>query len=151
MTFFSLTIRPFVAEDTPALSRIWRAASEQAHGFFSPQQLAEQQGLVETVYLANSETWVALQGREPVGFIGLLPDGRGAFVGGVFVNPTVQGQGIGRALLDHALALKSGLRLEVYEANTQARGFYASLGFRETGRREVDDNGLPFPLLKLDI
>ncbi|WP_417268210.1 GNAT family N-acetyltransferase [Celeribacter baekdonensis] len=83
--------------------------------------------------------------------MGLLPDDRGAFVGGVFVNPTVQGQGIGRALLDHALALKSGLRLEVYEANTQARGFYASLGFRETGRREVDDNGLPFPLLKLDI
>lgn len=151
MTYLSLTIRPLVAGDTPALSRIWRDASEQAHGFFSHQQLADQQGLVETVYLASSETWVASQGNEPFGFIGLLPDERGAFVGGLFVSPTAQGQGIGRALIDHALALKSGLRLEVYEANIQARGFYARLGFRETGRREVDDNGLPFPLLKLDI
>jgi Acetyltransferases len=151
MTETDITLRPFEAGDTEALSHIWRAASERAHPFFTSRQLDHQQELVKSVYLPKAETWVALRGAVPLGFIGLLPQPGGAVIGGLFVAPEAQGQGIGRMLVAHARKLKYRLSLEVYETNHAARGFYARLGFRETGRREVDDNGLPFPLLKLDL
>jgi ribosomal-protein-alanine N-acetyltransferase len=48
--------------------------------------------------------------------------------------------GIGRALVEEALALLAGrgvseVFLEVREANAAARALYGSLGFREVGRR----------------
>ncbi|SFI89511.1 GNAT family N-acetyltransferase [Celeribacter neptunius] len=159
MTKINLTLRRYQAEDNAALSRIWRQASERAHPFFTPEQLDEQQRQVADIYLPQAETWVALRGATPLGFIGLLPDevrersegGQGAFIGGLFVAPEAQGQGVGRALIAHARSLKSHLALEVYTANPGARAFYARLGFRETGRREMDDNGLPFPLIRLEL
>lgn len=56
------------------------------------------------------------------------------------VDPILRRQGIGRALLDSALALLSeaGIRsvwLEVRVGNTAARRLYESLGFEEISRR----------------
>ncbi|NIY81095.1 GNAT family N-acetyltransferase [Celeribacter sp. HF31] len=153
ITQTDITLRPFEAGDTMALSDIWRRASERAHPFFTSAQLDEQQVQVERTYLPKAETWVALRGASPLGFIGLLPDpestAKGAIIGGLFVAPEAQGQGVGRLLVDHARGLKHHLSLEVYETNLAACGFYARLGFHQVGRRESDDNGLPFPLLKL--
>ena len=56
----------------------------------------------------------------------------------------MHGHGIGRALVEHALALKGALDLEVYADNLGARAFYARLGFDEISRRDEDDEGLPF-------
>lgn len=163
MTEIHLTLRRYRAEDNAALSRIWRNASERAHPFFTAEQFDEQQRQVEQIYLPQAETWVALKDRVPLGFIGLLPaedaersqGGQGAFVGafvgGLFVAPEAQGQGVGRALIAHGLSRKSHLALEVYAANLGARKFYARLGFRQTGQRERDDNGLPFPLIRLEL
>lgn len=58
------------------------------------------------------------------------------------VHPDYQRMGIGRALLDHArdvaLAWPKGpvdaIRLDAYDAPAGAGGFYASYGYRETGR-----------------
>ena len=37
----------------------------------------------------------------------------------------------------------------VNEQNKQAVGFYKKMGFKVTGRSEVDDLGKPYPLLNL--
>ncbi|PSG70607.1 GNAT family N-acetyltransferase, partial [Escherichia coli] len=37
----------------------------------------------------------------------------------------------------------------VNEQNEQAVGFYKKVGFKVTGRSEVDDLGKPYPLLNL--
>lgn len=150
MTTTSLTIRAFVPGDIPHLSRIWHQASLGAHGFLGRARLDEQRHLIETVYLPAAETWVAETwvagaARAPLGFISLLDD----FVGGLFVDPAAQGQGIGRALLDHALALKGGLSLDVYTANAGAMAFYRAQGFREVSRQPVDGQGLPFEQARL--
>jgi ribosomal protein S18 acetylase RimI-like enzyme len=138
-------IRPFQPEDSPRLLRIWRAASEIAHPFFTSAQLDEQQALVEQVYLPKAETWVAVAAGQPVGFIGLL----GHFIGGLFVAPEGQGRGIGRALVGHAAARQGSLELEVYARNEGALRFYQRLGFTEIGRRPRDDNDLPLELIRL--
>ncbi|KSV70856.1 hypothetical protein N185_24675 [Sinorhizobium sp. GW3] len=133
-------IRAYRAADLEELSAIWFEASITAHAFVGEARLREQRLLIETVYLPNAETWVAIRDGEPAGFVSLLDD----FIGGLFVSPRHQGAGIGRLLVSHALQLKGQLRLEVYTANSQAYAFYENLGFEEQSRRSEDDEGLPF-------
>ncbi|SOC92194.1 Acetyltransferase (GNAT) domain-containing protein [Rhizobium sp. AN5] len=148
MNIKSIDIRPFdAAADTQNLSRIWLDASLLAHPFIGTQRLREQQRLIEDTYLPLSETFVATQAGDPVGFISLLD----SFIGGLFVAPAQQGKGIGRRLIAHALGLKGELSLEVYTANEQAMRFYRSLGFLEVSRRSTDDGGLPFENARLSL
>ena len=57
----------------------------------------------------------------------------------IAVHPERQGYGIGRALMQHLIALanESGasIWLEVRRSNRPARGLYSSLGFSEVGCR----------------
>ncbi len=140
MKKMDVMIRAYRAADLEELSAIWFEASITAHAFVGEARLREQRLLIETVYLPNAETWVAIRGGEPAGFVSLLDD----FIGGLFVSPRHQGAGIGRLLVSHALQLKGQLRLEVYTANSQAYAFYENLGFEEQSRRSEDDEGLPF-------
>lgn len=141
MTKLETTIRAYKgATDLEKLSTIWFDASRRVHGFIGEKRLLEQRTLIETQYLPNAETWVACQSESPVGFISLLD----SFIGGLFVAPQSQGQGVGRALVAHALKLKDELLLEVYTENAQAVNFYKSLGFKELSKRKRDDEGMPF-------
>ncbi|MBD9571687.1 GNAT family N-acetyltransferase [Ensifer sp. ENS08] len=140
MKKMDVMIRAYRAADLEELSAIWFEASITAHAFVGEARLREQRLLIETVYLPNAETWVAIRDGEPAGFVSLLDD----FIGGLFVSPRHQGAGIGRLLVSHALQLKGQLRLEVYTANSQAYAFYENLGFEEQSRRSEDDEGLQF-------
>lgn len=140
MKNMELKIRAYGAADTEKLSTIWLEASLVAHAFIGKKRLLEQRGLIENDYLPNAETWVACRNGEPVGFISLM----GNFIGGLFVAPSSQGQGVGRTLVDHALKAREELVLEVYTDNVQAQAFYESLGFTEISRRASDDEGMPF-------
>lgn len=136
-----VVIRPFdMAADTKKLSAIWLDASLIAHPFIGTQRLLEQRQLIEEEYLPNSETWVAWRANDPLGFISLLDK----FIGGIFVAPDQQGQGVGRKLIAYALDRKGEITLEVYTQNKQAVRFYTSLGFKEVSRRPFDDEGFPF-------
>ncbi len=141
MQIHDVVVRPFdAATDTERLSDIWFDASLGAHPFIGRSRLVEQRRLIEEEYLPKAETWVACQRDEAIGFISLLGD----FIGGLFIAPDRQGLGVGRKLIAQALDRKGQLSLEVYTANEQALRFYASLGFQEVSRRDVDDQGYPF-------
>ena len=144
----NLVIRAYVPEmDTHQLSQIWLDAALIAHAFIGEVTLLEQRSLIENVYLPKAETSVACLDAEPVGFISLI----GTFVGGLFVAPACQGRGIGRMLIDHALAKTNELSLDVYTANAGAMRFYQRLGFVERSRRPVDNEGLPFEITQMHL
>ncbi|MCL7997297.1 GNAT family N-acetyltransferase [Brucella sp. 21LCYQ03] len=147
MKNMSITIRTYQAADKQTLSSIWYRASLEAHAFLGSDLLSKQQKLIEDVYLDKAETWVAILNDKPVGFIGLLD----CFIGGLFVDPSAQGQGIGCSLIEHALNLKGELFLEVYADNKQACRFYTHLGFQEVSCRAEDDNGLPFANIQMQL
>jgi len=69
-------------------------------------------------------------------------------VGGVFVDPGARGRGIGRALVEAALASARNERvrvgLYVREDRIEARRLYERLGFRPLGRRTWLDLGAGF-------
>jgi GNAT superfamily N-acetyltransferase len=90
--------------------------------------------------VARGEVWV-IDGADgvPVGTIVLVAHLDHVLVENVAVVPELQGQGIGRALLDfaerHAREQGVGeLRLYTHELMKENRHLYARLGYEETGR-----------------
>ena len=92
-------IRPYSPSDKPAVLHIWREASAIAHPFLSAALVAQAEAMIRDQFLDLAETWMIDADDTPAGFIALL----GNEVGGLFVLPSHQGKGYGRALLDHAL------------------------------------------------
>jgi ribosomal protein S18 acetylase RimI-like enzyme len=126
---------------------IWRTAAEAAHAFLGVEALRADAVLVRAVYMQRAEILVAGTGLRVAGFLALV--GGEGHIGGLFVAPSAQGRGIGRRLIGAAAARRGALTVEVYAANAGARAFYAALGFRATGNRAEDDQGMPHALIAM--
>lgn len=130
-------ISQYKPEDSDALIAIWQSANAMAHPFLDAAFVAQVAKDMRALYLPNAETWVLENQGKLVGFIALIGDE----IGGLFLEPTVHGQGFGRALVDHAVGLKGPLRVEVFEKNAIGRRFYDRYGFAETDRYAHDMSG----------
>jgi putative acetyltransferase len=119
-------IREYRDSDQDAVIEVWFSASQVAMPFLSETFLMEERDKLRLVWLPIAETWVFEIVGTVAGFISLL----GNEVGAIFVHPSVQGRGIGRALMDHAFALRDSLILDVFRENLVGRRFYDSYGFR---------------------
>lgn len=131
------TIRKFCPGDAEALVSIWKSASSLAHPFLSEAFLAEEAVKLRTQHLPNAETWVLEVRDEPAGFIALV----GNEIGGLFLDPSLHGQRLGKALVDFAVGIKGRLRVEVFAKNVIGRGFYERYGFIEAGKYHHEASG----------
>lgn len=118
-------IREYEPKDTEALISIWENANAMAHPFLSTTFVAQVKEDMRNVYLPNAETWVLEDNGHPIGFIAMV----GNEIGGLFLDPTQHGKGSGRAMVDHIVALKGPLRVEVFKENAVGRPFYERYGF----------------------
>ncbi len=123
-------IRPFCNQDTESLLTVWYEASILAHDFIRADFWAGERDTIRNEYLPKSETYVYLSDGDLVGFISLLDD----HIGGLFVHPQAQGQGIGNALVLYAAELRGDLTVNAFVLNDRAVRFYERLGFVEQGR-----------------
>lgn len=138
-------IRPYQDDDLAALLDAWHRASEAAHPFLSEAFFEAERHQIAHEWLPMSETQVYVVGGRVVGFLSLVDNE----VGGLFVHPDFQRQGIGRALMDSARAARPYLELTVFEANSQGRRFYEAYGFREVERVAEGVEGHPELRLRL--
>ncbi len=90
--------------------------------------------------LSDRAVFLAAAHDVPVGmvFVRCAANPDPAFLGGMWVSPEFRGRGIGRSLVQHALAfLRAAGQVEVSlwvtRGHSEVLGFYRSLGFRETG------------------
>lgn len=143
-----MKIRRADSREMEILIDIWLRSVRATHLFLTESDIEALLVLVRQGVLANLDLWVwSTDADEPVGFIGLGE----ASVGALFIAPEWLGRGGGKALIQHARqCLKRPLRVDVNEQNRNAVAFYLALGFRVTGRSEVDDGGRPFPLLHME-
>ncbi len=58
----------------------------------------------------------------------------------LFVEPVLQGQGVGAALLDYAVRELHADHLWALEKNTRAIAFYARHGFHPNGEKELEED-----------
>jgi len=138
-------IRQYVPRDRDALLDVWAESVTIAHPFWATATVEQERRDIAETFLPVAETYVFERSGEVVGFISLL----GNEVGGIFVSPRYQGQGIGRALMDWARQSRDHLELDVFELNAIGRAFYAAYGFDLVGRRRDDATGQQILRLRL--
>ena len=128
--------RPARPDEQPALEGILRRASLAAPDY-REQLLAHPEVLALPVeQIEAGRVFVSELDRKPAGFCVVVPASTDEFeLEGLFVDPHLWGQGIGRLLVCHAAAIAAGMgarRMSVI-AGHEAREFYEKCGFAVTG------------------
>ncbi|HLO18903.1 MAG TPA: GNAT family N-acetyltransferase [Sphingomicrobium sp.] len=130
----SLTLRLARPEEHDELEDLQRRASLELpeyrdHLLEHPDAIYLPEGQI-----ANGQVIVAEIAGEIAGFAAVV----GGELDGLFVEPDLWGQGIGRTLVDAAVheARRRGLALRV-TANPRARRFYESCGFSVEGEEQT--------------
>jgi GNAT superfamily N-acetyltransferase len=139
--------------DVPALAALHTAVSRDltrryGHGFWSSEAtergvianmryarvliVRKGKALVGTLRLANKKPWAI-----DVSYFTRVK--KAIYLTGMAVTPRLQRQGIGRMLLQEAVAEArawpaDAIRLDAFDATAGAGGFYARCGFREVAR-----------------
>lgn len=140
-----IRLRPSRPDDGPRTLEIWAAAVDATHGFLSAEDRAAI-GREVAAFLPYAPLTVAVDRRDrPVGFM-LIQDAR---LEALFVDPEHHDAGIGRMLIEYALAVHPLLDLDVNEQNAQALGFYRHMGFDPIGWSATDGQGRPYPLVHM--
>jgi len=156
-----IEVRRAVPDDAAAIAgvhvRTWQVAYR---GLMPPEVLdglsVEQREEMWRQVLTGKEdpsVYVALDGRAVVGFCAVAAPARDddlddgvAEIGAIYVDPDVWRTGVGRALMDLALAdLRAKdwrwVTLWVLAENQQARDFYAQFGFAPDGAEITHEGG----------
>jgi GNAT superfamily N-acetyltransferase len=106
-------------------------------------------------YVHQNEVHVALVEEQPAGFYALVGEGRRIELEHLWVLPEHMGEGVGRALLEHALRTAASLGAGVVgiEADPNAEGFYHRMGARRVGEivYEIDGRERVLPLLAMYV
>ena len=161
-----MAIRPTTDDDVPALNTLVSAVARERAYLGSTEGFTREQTRGYLAHLREScgVALVAVDGERIVGWVDIA---RGPFEGlthygrlGMGLAAEARGQGLGRRLLERALAEGFGMgleriELEVFASNTRAVALYRRAGFVEEGRRRcarkldgVCDDILMFGLLR---
>lgn len=140
-----ITLRPSTSRDAARILEIWSKAVDATHDFL----LAADRAAIEeevSAFLPQAPLTLAVDSSDrPLGFM-FVHEGH---MEALFIDPDQHGKGIGRALVQAALASHPALTTDVNEQNAQAMGFYRRLGFEPTGRSDLDGQRRPYPLVHL--
>lgn len=124
------------------LVAVWEKSVRETHLFLSTVEISKIKNYVPQALRQVEHLIVAEEGA-PVAFMGVAK-GRLEML---FIAPHARGKGLGRRLVQYAIAHYDLRKLTVNEQNPQAVGFYEHLGFTAYKRTDYDEQGNPYPLL----
>lgn len=128
-----------------ALITIWEASVRATHHFLSEDDIQKLTPFVK-MGLSGVETLVVARDNEnPTAFLGI----EASKIEMLFVSPDYFGKGFGRELAKLGISQYGVRYVDVNEQNLQAIGFYEHIGFKVFQRTEFDEQGNPFPILKM--
>lgn len=139
MTFVIRPAGPDDLAEIAALVEAGFAATTAAHLGPEGQAVFRRFAAPEAVaarLAGSNEGWVALQDGRIAGYVEIDAN----HLRMIFVDPVLQGQGLGRRLMDHVLGQRRGRTVTLNSA-PNADGFYLRMGFRPTGPRQ-EKNGI---------
>lgn len=142
-----MRLRAAVEADVPRLSELVRAA----YGVYVPRMGREPRPMGDdyAAVVREREVVVAEEGGRVVGMAVLAVTEEGFLLDNVAVDPTRQGQGVGRALLleAEAAARRAGfdaLYLFTHETMTENLALYERIGYVEYDRRPPDERSVVY-------
>lgn len=133
--------------DYPTLIAIWEASVRATHDFLPEHMIQSLKPLILQHYFDAVELHYATWDDEITGFIGVAENN----IEMLFVSPAWFNRGIGREMFKFAHHHLNACSVDVNEQNPGAIRFYEKLGFKPTGRSELDGQGNPFPLIHMHI
>lgn len=129
------------------LARVWEESVRASHDFLSEKDIESLRPLVCHYFGQIEHLLVASCEARAVAFMGI----QGEKIEMLFIAPPYMGKGLGRQLVQHAIGLYGTSAVDVNEQNPQARDFYLHMGFETYERTETDEQGNPFPILKMRL
>jgi len=103
----------------------------------------------------RSDIWAAILDNSLIGFYTLRERDGNAWLEDLWVIPAQMGNGVGRALFDHArrLSKERGYQFMRWESDPNAVGFYLKMGAHQTGERHSNVEGQPriLPIMELNV
>lgn len=129
------------------LTILWEASVRATHHFLTEDDIQKLIPFVKTGLSGVETLVVAYDNHRPVAFMGIDADK----IEMLFVSPDCLGKGIGKGLAELGIAQYGVRYVDVNEQNPQATGFYRHIGFEVFERTESDEQGNPFPILKMRI
>lgn len=134
--------------DFAELLQVWEDSVRATHDFISEADIAFFKPLIlDKALPAVTLRCIRDEAKAIVGFLGVADDK----IEMLFVHSRARGQGVGSALLKHAIEDLGANLVDVNEQNPQAVGFYRHQGFKQISRSALDAMGKPFPILHLAL
>ncbi len=135
-----MEIKKFEGKDIDTVVELWYKTSIIAHNFIPNNYWGKNKEAMASIYLPNSETYLAITQGKIIGFISMAEN----YLAAIFVDSKTQGKGIGKTLLNFVKNKRTIIQLKVYLKNTKAVAFYKSHDFKiisedtdeETGEKE---------------
>ncbi|WP_338233008.1 acetyltransferase [Companilactobacillus muriivasis] len=130
------------------LTAIWESSVRATHTFLTEQDIQNFKKTLPAVLTKISHLIIAIDSQsQPIAFMGINePE-----IDMLFIDDKNRGQGIGRALINYGIANYQANQITVNEQNPQAKGFYEHMGFVTYQRQATDDQGKPFPILRMKL
>lgn len=146
-----IEIRRATSTDSDRATELARRA--KAHWGYPAEWLAawESDLAISAADIDRHRTFVASLEGEVVGVCQLQEGERGAMLENVWVDPNCHGRGVGRTLVQHALAEAQGVIAVISDPN--AEQFYVKLGAQRVGEVTAPMPGAPertLPLLEFE-
>ena len=148
-----ITIRPAKLSEAEALTSI-ALLSKGSWGYPDEYlQLWKDELTITAAYIRAHVVWCAEWGGTVVGFYSLTQIAEGLELDFLYLLPDYMGQGVGSALLRHAMehARAMGVQSLRIVSDPNAEGFYTKHGARRIGMIPSKPDGRSIPLLRLQV
>lgn len=126
---------------------VWEESVRASHTFLAEGDIVGLKPFVHEALGGIGTLIAAHDGNAYVAFMG-IQDNK---IEMLFVSPAHFGEGIGKRLVSIAIQEHGATLVDVNEQNPKAADFYEHLGFKTFRRDAVDDQGNPFPILRMRL
>ena len=125
---------------------IWESSVRASHHFLTDVDILRLMPQAEEALHQIETLWVVKDARCPIGFMSVQE----RKIEMLFLHPDYFRKGIGRMLVQKAFDEQDVQYVDVNEQNPSAVQFYERMGFRAFRRDSIDDQGNPFPILRME-
>ncbi|MBI9061250.1 MAG: N-acetyltransferase [Marinilabiliaceae bacterium] len=132
-----MEIRSIEKKDVETVVELWFQTSIIAHDFIPESYWAKNKDVMASIYLPNSETYVAIEDEKIVGFISMAEN----LLAAIFVDNKIQGRGTGKKLLNFIKKRRVKIQLKAYKRNTKTVDFYKSQDFNVISENKENETG----------
>ena len=130
------------------LTNVWERSVKASHLFLSASEIDEIKEYIPKALQEVGHLVIAVnESGFPVAFMG-VENGKLEML---FIAPEECGKGLGKRIIKYGMETLSVLEVTVNEQNKNALGFYEHMGFKVYKRTDIDEQGIPYPLLYMKL